>query len=65
MSKVVIKIEDIEECANQALFFLQQQRVQGENLIYKNATKQFVDNIKRLAKDGRDSIQPTSTDKTT
>ncbi len=60
MSEVKIKTEDIEECANQALFFLKQQRVKGETLIYRNATIQFVDNIKRLVKDAGTSVQSTS-----
>jgi len=60
MSDVAIKVEDVEECATQALFFLDQLRANGENLIYKNAARQFVHDIKRQIKDARDSVQSTS-----
>lgn len=60
MSNISIQIDDLEECASQALFFLDQLRANGENLIYKNAARQFVGDIKRQIKDARDSVQSTS-----
>jgi hypothetical protein len=66
MSKTKVKIDDIKECADQALFFLKEmKRIGEENTIYKNASIQFINNIVRITKDGRDSIQPTPTDKST
>jgi len=60
-----LKEDDIKECARQALFFLNEQRVSRENLIYKNAAKQFVENIVRLIKDAGTSIQSSPTTKST
>jgi len=58
-----LKVKDIRECARQALFFLDEQNVREENLIYKNAAKQFVQHIVRLIPDARDSVQSTSSAK--
>jgi hypothetical protein len=66
MSKTDIKIDDIKECADQALFFLREmKRVGEENTIYKNASIQFINNIVTIVKDAGDSIQSTSTSDST
>jgi hypothetical protein len=66
MSKPDIKIDDIQECATQALFFLNEiKKIGDENTIYKNASKQFIGNIITIIKDAGDSIQSTSTSEST
>ena len=66
MSKTKIKIDDIQECANHALFFLNEMTKMGdENTIYRNASKQFINNIIVITKDARNSVQSTSTTKST